>query len=130
MKRQRNINDPTKWRDTYAAYKDFPRELRIFEYPELTLSDDYRLEVLKSLSRADGDGKECYVNKLGDGDREAFYAAIEHDMVAIRKVVRKAAKRNHPSGPVVLPADLIDHEDHVEFEDSEMDEDEDRVIET
>lgn len=50
-------------------------------------------------------------------------------MDAIRRVIRRAAKRKHPSGPVLVLADLIDYEDHIQYEDPEVDEGGDRVIE-
>lgn len=122
-------DNPTKWRDIYAEYKAFPRKLRIFAYPELRLFNNYHLEVLKSLSRAEAREKESHVDRLGDGEREDLYAAIEHDMDAIRRVIRRAAKRKHPSDPVLILADLIDYEDRIQYEDPEVDEGGDRVIE-
>jgi len=113
--------DPHKWRNTYAEYKAFPRDLRIYDQMWLMLFNVERKSVLKALSRAEARGTVCYVDELDEEDRDEMYEAIEFDMEAIREVVRVAKKRNYHSGPCKILRHLIDdEEDSVEYNDGTM----------
>lgn len=103
--------ESTKSCDTYAEYEAFPRELRIYDYPQLNMYNGHRLRVLKALNHAEAREKVCYIEELDNEALDYIYAAIQHDMEAINEVVRNAEERNFPSGPTVLLAEMIDRDD-------------------
>jgi hypothetical protein len=110
--------DSHKWRNMYAEYKAFPRDLRIYDQMWLMLFNAERKSVLKALSRAEARGTVCYVDELDEEERDDMYEAIEFDMDAIRTVVRDAKKRKYHSGPCDRLRHLIDdEEDSVEYND-------------
>jgi hypothetical protein len=112
--------ESTKWRDTYAEYKAFPRKLKIYDHIWLRLFNAERKSAIKALSRAEARGKSCYIDELDEEERKDLYENIEHDMEAIRTVVRDAAKRKYHSGPCDSLAQLIDwSEDEIEYDDGE-----------
>ena len=116
--------EPTKWRRMYAEYKAFPRAFNIYDRLELKLYNAARRTILRALSRAESRGKSCKVRDVKElkefyddlgNDTEEY---IEHDMEAIRTMVRGAEKRKYRGGKAKSLGTLIDSR---EPESSEMD---------
>jgi hypothetical protein len=103
--------NPTKWQDLYAEYIAFPRRLRIYDRVELKLVNADRLWVLEILGRAEARGKVCQFDKLNNEDRKEMYEAIDHDMEAIRTLVRDTSERKDRSGPFQSLRSLIDFDE-------------------
>lgn len=113
--------NPTKWRDMYAEYKAFPRQLKVYDHLWLRLFNAEPKSALKALSRVEARGKRCYIDELDEEECNDLYENIEHDMEAIRTVVRDAAKRRYHSGPYDSLPKLIDwSEDEIEYDDGEV----------
>lgn len=106
--------EPTKWRRMYAEYKAFPRPFNIYDRLELKLYNPARMTILRALSRAESRGKSCKVrdlkelNELYDDLGNDTEECIEHDMEAIRTMVRGAEKRKYRGGKGKSLRALID----------------------
>jgi len=101
---------PTKWHEVYNEYMSFPRPLRIYNLLgfKLKIVNADRLWALKALRRAEARKEVLFIDKFKEKDRRQWYEAIEHDMEAIRKIVRDAAKPKDLSAPFQSLRSLID----------------------
>jgi len=73
----------------YKEYKDFPRRLKIHRVIWLRLWNVERMDILKTLSRAEARGKRCYIDKLDEEERLQIYEALEFDVESIGEAVRE-----------------------------------------
>jgi hypothetical protein len=102
--------NPTKWRDTYAEYKSWPRDLKVYGKINLILHNGVRKDMLKCLRKSEVTGVECWWQN-GPGKLERGTEDLEADLSSIRAAVKSAMKQRARKGQSKTLAEMIDQND-------------------